>query len=150
VTADFQAAMVSQTQRPCDDTHLKFALRFEGTLTSSDARLAGDLVVQARSVADSQTGYGTTTAHVAIRDHATGAPKFDGTYLGVLEPGGDNEGVLVGRTIGKHSARLVANANIDQDPNTGAITGELGKDSQTAPPQDSAVLTDACDDASDG
>jgi hypothetical protein len=87
VTADFQAALVSQTQRPCDDTHLTFALRFEGTLASSDPRLAGDLVVQARLVAESQTGYGTTTAHVAIRDHATGAPKFDGTYLGVLARG---------------------------------------------------------------
>jgi hypothetical protein len=40
--------------------------------------------------------------------------------------------------------RLIANFNLQQDQSSGALTGELGKDSQTGASQDPAVLTNAC------
>ena len=40
--------------------------------------------------------------------------------------------------------RVLANFNVQQNPQTRDITGELGKDSQTGQLQDPAVLTNAC------
>lgn len=143
VTADFRAALLSQQQRACGENHTKFRLEFEGSQTSSDPRLAGDLEAKVRSVVNTQTGYGRTSGAVTVRDPATGRPKFHGHVVGVLEPDGGTEGFLIGSTVGSGSVRLLANFNVQQDA-TGAITGELGKDTQSATLQDSAILTDAC------
>jgi hypothetical protein len=62
----------------------------------------------------------------------------------VLAPGGDAEGLLTGRTVGPDAARLIANFNVKQDASTGAITGELGKETQGGAVKDPAVLTNAC------
>ena len=146
VTADIHAALVSQHQRDCAENHTKFRLRFEGSQTSSDPRLTGDLEAKARSVVNTQNGYGRTSGVLAIRDPATGRLKLRGHFLGVLEPDGGTEGFLVGTTVGKHSVHLLANFNVQQDPTTGALTGELGKDTQSGPFQDPAILTNACGD----
>jgi hypothetical protein len=144
VTAEFHAALTAQHQRQCDARHLAFRLRFEGTFTSADPRLTGDVVARVRSVLDTTNQYGSTSGIVLIRDHATGRLKFVGRVVGVLEPGGGSEGFLDGRTTGPSSAHLLANFNAKQDPATGALTGELGKDTQTGGSQDPAVLTSAC------
>ena len=144
VTADFEASLVSQKQRACDANHLKFRLRFEGTQTSSDARLAGALKARVRSVVNTNNGYGYTAGKVVIRDQATGRAKFRGAVVGVLEPDGGSEGFLTGRTVGRPSVRLFANFNVQQDLTTGVIKGEFGKDGQAGPFQDPAVLTNAC------
>lgn len=144
VTADFQASLVSQRERQCDANHVKFRLRFEGSQTSSDPRLTGDLVARVRSVVNTQNGYGFTTGKVRITDGATGQPKFHGRIAGVLEPDGGAEGFLTGRTTGPSSMRLLANFNVQQNQTTGAITGEFGKDTQSGASQDPAVLTNAC------
>jgi hypothetical protein len=144
VTADFQAAVVSQKQRQCDADHMKFRVKFEGTLTSADARLSGKLTVRAVSVVNTKNGYGYTRAKVRVSDAATGKPKLHGLAVGVLEPDGGSEGLLTGRTVGPNSMRLLANFNVQQDQATGAVTGELGKDSQTGASQDPAILTNAC------
>ena len=144
VTADFQAGVVSQKQRQCDAEHMKFRVRFEGTQTSADARLSGKLTIRAVSVVNTQNGYGYTRARVRVRDAASGKPKLHGLALGVIEPDGGSEGLLNGRTVGPNSMRLLANFNVQQNQSTGALTGELGKDSQTGASQDPAILTDAC------
>jgi hypothetical protein len=144
VTADFEASLVAQAQRACDANHLQFRLRFEGSQTSSDPRLTGDLEARVRSVVNTQNGYGYTAGDVVIRDQATSRAKFRGAAVGVLQPDGGTEGFLTGRTIGPASVRLLANFNVQQDLTTGAITGELGTDSQTGELQDPAVLTNAC------
>jgi hypothetical protein len=143
VTADFHAALTSQHQRVCGENHMKFRLRFEGSQTSSDPRLVGDLEARVRSVLDTQNGYGWTSGTVVIRDPATGRLKFHGHVVGVLEPDGGTEGFLTGHTVGKSSVRLLANFNVQQDA-TGAITGALGTDTQSGTLTDSAILTDAC------
>jgi hypothetical protein len=156
VTADFQAAVVSQKQRQCDANHMKFRVKFEGTQTSADARLSGKLTIRAVSAVNTQNGYGYVRAKVRLRDPATGKPKLHGLAIGVIEPDGGSEGLLSGRTVGPNSMRLLANFNVAQDASSGALTGELGKDSQSGAAQDPAILTDACKggrgkhDAADG
>ena len=144
VTADFQAAVVSQKQRQCDASHTKFRVNFEGTQTSADARLSGKLTIRAVSVVNTQNGFGHVRAKVRVRDAATGKPKLHGLAIGVIEPDGGSEGLLRGRTVGPNSMRLLANFNVAQNQSTGALTGELGKDSQSGGSQDPAILTDAC------
>ena len=144
VTADFQAQVVSQQQRQCDADHLKFRVVFEGTQSSSDPRLTGNLEALTRTVVNTQNGYGYTRAKVRLTDPATGRPKFHGIAVGVIEPDGGSEGLLTGRTTGPNAMRLVANFNLQQDATTGALTGELGNDTQTGASQDPAVLTNAC------
>jgi hypothetical protein len=142
VTADFHATVAAQHQRQCDADHTLFRVRFAGSQTSSDPRLTGNLTARVRTVLDTKTGYGETRGQVRISDASTGRPKFNGQVVGVLAPGGDVEGLLTGRTVGPKAARLIANFNVKQDASTGAITGELGKDTQGG--ADPAVLTNAC------
>jgi hypothetical protein len=122
-----------------------FRGRFQGTITSTDERMSGDLTVRVRSVVNTETGWGRTTGKVVIRESGGGKPKFEGRSVGVVEPDGGVEGFLRGRTVAKPHARLFANFNLQQNLDTGAITGELGKDTLSgATFQDSAVLTNAC------
>jgi hypothetical protein len=144
VTGDFTASIVSQKQRQCDADHLKFRVAFQGTQTSSDPRLTGNLRARVRSIVNTTNGYGWTTAKVAIRDAATGKPKFHGHVVGVIEPGGGVEGLIAGRTTGPGSVRLLANFNAQQDLATGAVTGEFGKDTESGATKDPAILTNAC------
>jgi hypothetical protein len=144
VTADFHATVTAQHQRQCDVDHTLFRVRFAGSQTSSDPRLTGDLTARVRTVLDTTTGYGETRGQVRISDASNGRPKFNGHVVGVLAPGGDVEGLLTGRTVGRSSARLIANFNVKQDPSTGALTGEFGKDTQGGGVDDPAVLTNAC------
>ena len=144
VTADFQAGVVAQNQRQCDADHVRFRVKFEGTQTSADARLSGKLTIRVVSVVNTGNGYGYTRAKVRVSDAATGKPKLHGVAVGVIEPDGGSEGLLSGRTVGPNSMRLLANFNVQQDQSSGALTGEIGKDSQTGTAQDPAILTDAC------
>jgi len=144
VTADFQAALVSSQDRQCDADHTKFRVRFEGTQTSADPRLSGNVVIRAVSIVSTQNGYGFTRAKVRVSDPATGKPKLHALAVGVIEPDGGSEGLISGRTVGPDSMRLIANFNVAQDQTSGALTGEIGKDSQTGAAQDPGILTDAC------
>jgi hypothetical protein len=144
VTADFEASLVKEKQRICDSSHTEFRVRFEGSQTSSDPRLTGDLEVKVRSVVNTQNGWGSTSGTVTVREPGGGQPKFHGQVVGVLEPDGGNEGFLAGRTVAKPHVHLLANFNVQQNVETGAITGEFGKDSQSGTSQDPAILTNAC------
>ena len=144
VTAEFHAALTAQQQHQCGPSLSVFRLRFDGTFTSADPRLAGDVVARVRSVVDTTNQYGSTSGIVLIRDPATGRVKFVGRVVGVLEPGGGIEGFLDGRITGPSSGHLLANFNARQNATTGAITGELGKDTQTGAAQDPAVVTSGC------
>src|SRR6185436_156758 len=142
-TADFQASVAKQTQRSCDAAHTAFRVLFKGTLTSTDPRLAGDLTVRVRSVANNETGWGRTTGKVIVRETGTHKPKFGGHVVGVIEPDGQVEGFLRGTTVAKPHAKVFANFNVQQDAQTGAVTGEIGKESLSGM-QDGAILTNAC------
>jgi hypothetical protein len=142
VSADFQANLVNQKTRACDSSHTAFRGTFQGTQTSSDARLTGDLTVRVRSVVNNTNGWGRTFGKLVLREPGGGQPKFRGHVVGVLEPDGAAEGFLTGRTVAKPHTRLLANFNVQQDEQTGAITGEFGKDTLNG--KDPAILTNAC------
>jgi hypothetical protein len=144
VTAEFQASPTSVRERECDANHTKFRVKFEGSQTSSDPRLTGDLEARVRSVVNTENGYGHTKAKIKVTDPATGKPKLIAFAVGVIEPDGGVEGFITGRTVGPDSVKLLGNFNAQQDPATGALTGELGQDSQTGASQDPAILTNAC------
>lgn len=145
VTADFQADLFNPSTRACDASHSVFRATFRGTFTSSDARLTGDLTVKARSVVNTETGWGRSLGKVTIRETGGGHPKFRGRAVTVLEPDGGGEGFLTGRTVAKPHTQLLANFNLEQDQQTGAITGELGKDTLSGTTfKDPAILTNAC------
>jgi hypothetical protein len=144
VTADFQATPTAERQRQCDVNHTVFRVTFEGSQTSADPRLSGSLVARVRSVVNTDNGYGFTKGRVRLSDTATGKPKFKGHVTGVLAPDGTAQGLLTGRTVGPKSAALIANFNAKQDATTGALTGEIGKETQSGTIKDPAVLTNAC------
>jgi hypothetical protein len=146
VVADFEASLVQQKERTCDASHSEFRLKFQGSQTSSDPRLTGDLEANVRSVVNTQTGWGRTVGAVTVREPGGGRPKFRGRVVGVLEPDGGTEGFLDGRTVDRPHVHLLANFNVQQNQQTGALTGEFGKDSQTGLSQDPAILTNACRD----
>jgi hypothetical protein len=145
VTGTFQANLVEQKERVCAPNHSRFRVRFEGTQTSSDPRLTGDLEAKVRSVINTQTGWGRTAGTVTVREPGTGRPKFHGRVVGVLEPDGGTEGFIAGRTVARPKVALLANFNLQQNPQTLAITGEFGTDTQTGPSQDPAIVTNACE-----
>lgn len=156
VLGDFEAELVKQKERRCDFEHVKVQLRFRGFQTSNDERLEGDLEANVESVVNTRNGWGYTKGTVKVRSSRGHRTKFRGEVIGVVEPDGGAEGFLTGRTQGRDSVRLFANFNVDQDPTTGAITGEFGKDTQEQKPyapeehQDPAVLTNACLDKGHG
>jgi hypothetical protein len=145
VTGTFQASLVKEEERACDPSHSEFRVTFEGSQTSSDPRLSGDLEARVRSVVNTQTGWGRTAGTVTVREPGSGRPKFHARAIGVLEPGGGAEGFLAGRTVARPKVALLANFNLQQDQQTGAISGEFGTDSQTGSSQDPAIVTNACD-----
>jgi hypothetical protein len=144
VTADYQLSTVSEKVRACDAHHQEVRIRFEGSQTSSDPRLAGSVEIRVRSVVNTSNGYGRDAGKSVLRDQATGKVKLRARFVGVVEPHGD-EGFIIGRTTGPASVRLLANYNAQRDPTTGDLVGELGQDSQTGQPQDPGVFTNACD-----
>ena len=75
VMASFQASLVEQQERTCDSTHSEFRVRFEGSQTSSDPRLTGDLEAKIRSVVNTQTGWGRTAGTVTVREPGSGPPS---------------------------------------------------------------------------
>ena len=46
--------------------------------------------------------------------------------------------------MGPKATRLIGNFNVQQDATTGALTGEIGKDTLSGAVKDPAVLTNAC------
>jgi hypothetical protein len=149
VIGDFHADLKKQKQHACDANHTRITARFKGDQHSNDARLDGDFQADATSVVSDENGWGRTEGTVVIRERGHHRHvMFRGEFIGVIEPDGA-EGFLTGDTTDRPSARLFANFNVDQDPDTGAITGEFGKDSQKDKPyapedQDPAILTNAC------
>jgi hypothetical protein len=142
VTAEFHADLFNPKMRVCDASHSVFRGTFRGTETSSDNRLTGDLTVRIRSVVNTENGWGRSVGNVTVRETGGGHPKFRGRAIAVLEPDGSAEGFITGRTVAKPHTQLLANFNAQQDEQTGAVTGEFGKDTTSG--KDAAILTNAC------
>lgn len=148
VSGDISAQLVGMPDvRPCgapEDNTARVKSEFKGTITSGDARLAGDLKARTVLVIDNDTGDGIVRAHLKVRDPATGRLKLIGRTVAATTGLTDFrvQGVLEARVI-PGGGELVANATIAQDPNDFSLSGEFGKDTPI-PPSNKAVVSTAC------
>jgi hypothetical protein len=155
VKGTFEAKLVGHPkEKRCAPKHVKVRLRFEGTQTSDDPRLAGKLEIKAESVVNTKNGYGYSKGTVVIRKTYSPHTTFRGEFVAVLEPDGGGEGFLTGVTKGKDAVRLLANFNFDEDTRD-HISGEFGQDTQVQRPyapedEDPAIVTNACFDHDHG
>jgi len=148
VSGDLSAELVGTPDvRQCgapEDNTVRIRARFEGTITSSDTRLAGDLEARTDSVIDNDTGDGVVRTRFKVRDPDTGRSKVIGRSVGVTTGLTDFriQGILDARVV-PGGGEFVANVSIDQDPVDFSITGEFGKDTPVAP-SNKAVISTAC------
>ena len=156
VNGDFTAKVDGTPKvKRCDSKHVRVRVKYVGTQTSSDARLAGDLEIRAETVVkakkgSTEYGWGYTKGTFTVRKTYSPKHTLRGKFVGVVEPDGGVEGFLTGKTQGhRRSVHLLANFNADEHPD-GSITGEFGKDSQVQKPyapdehEDPAVVTGGC------
>lgn len=126
-SATFAATSVTHTSsRTCtagDGTYTETAATYEGTATSTDARLAGPLVIRAHSVVDTTTGLGWVEGTFRVRG-GDGTGNAHGNLHGAIA-GGNVSGAVAGETDGP-SGRLVATLSAAFAPEAGFSAGTLG------------------------
>jgi hypothetical protein len=147
VSGDFSARPVGAPQtQPCGaplDNTVRIRATFAGTVTSSDARLAGDLRTRVTLVVDNGTGDGVVRGWFRTRDPQSGRLKVFGRVVGATTGLTDprTQGLLDARVFpggGEFVANFTLNANAD-----GSLTGEFGEDTPVAP-SNKAVISTAC------
>jgi hypothetical protein len=148
VSGDISAQLVGtpdirQCGAPADNTS-RVRATFEGTISSSDARLAGDLKARTTLVIDNDTGDGIVRAQFRVRDPATGRLKLVGKTVAATTGLTDSrvQGILDARLVPR-GGEFVANATISQNLVDLSLTGEFGKDAPIAP-SNKAVVSTAC------
>jgi hypothetical protein len=143
ISADLvETPVIEQCGAPEDNT-ARVRATFEGTISSPDASLAGDLRARTTLVFDSDTGDGIVRAFVIVRDPASGELKVVGTFLGATTGLTDFrfQGLLHARVV-PGGGELVANVTLIQNADL-SLTGEFGKD-EPVPPSNKAVVSTAC------
>lgn len=129
-TATFAATTVSQARHATctasDGAYTETTATYGGTATSSDARLAGPLVIRAHSVVDTTSGLGWLEGTFRIRD-GDGHGSAHGTLHGAIA-GGNLSGALVGDTENA-AGKLVATIAAGFTPDGGFTSGTLGSGS---------------------
>jgi hypothetical protein len=148
VSGDVSAVPVGTPQtRPCgapEDNTVRTRATFAGTVTSSDARLAGDIRARVTLVLDNDTGDGIVRGWFWTRDPQSGRLKVFGRVVGATT------GLTDPRTQGLIDARVfpgggefVANFTLAVNAN-GSLTGQFGKDDPPVTPSNKAVISTAC------
>jgi hypothetical protein len=140
VTATFSATpSPNNTTKTCtgaDGTYHVTNGTYTGTITSSDPRLNGNIVIDARSVVNITTGYGFTVGTVHLSNPATGA-HGDSELSAVNTSNGKLDGFLLGHV--DDPSQLYANFSAAFNSDGTSLNGELGQDSPV-PPDNSAVI----------
>lgn len=147
VSGDVSAQLVGTPDiRQCgppEDNVERVRATFEGTVSSSDARLNGDAWARTTLVIDNDTGAGTLRGRLKIRDPASGRLKVIGRLTGATTELTDFrvQGLIDARLV-PGAGELVANFTITQNADL-SVTGEFGKDAPIAP-TNKAVVSTAC------
>jgi hypothetical protein len=134
----------SRTCRSGSDTFRITNAVWRGTSTSSEARLAGNLVVSTRTVVNETTGDGwltgtwRTTSPAAMRParHAR-RPRSHGNLRAVIDNGNQIGGLVTGEVRAPYS-RLLGNWSATIVGNT--LAGNLGSAATVAAGNDSALI----------
>jgi hypothetical protein len=130
VTATFQAERTKVSEKTCtgaDGTYRSAHEEFRGTVTSSDPRLSGAVVLKTRSFINQTTGLGTTSGQATLRA-ADGKARGTARLTAVNTQRGVLEGVLQGRVKASGDApagTLTANFHAQFSSET-ALAGTLG------------------------
>lgn len=116
--------------------------KFLGTLSSSDARLAGDVEIKSTLTEDADTGAGISEGRVTVRNPHNGRVKLAGRYVAATTGLTDDrfQGVIDAR-LAHHGGRFVANFTVENPDEN--LTGEFGKDAPIVP-TNKAVVSTAC------
>jgi hypothetical protein len=147
VSGDITATPVGTPRtQPCgapEDNTVRIRATFAGTVTSSDARLAGDIRARVTVVLDNDTGDGTVRGWLRVRDPQSGRLKVFGRVVGATTGLTDprTQGLIDARVVpggGELVANFTLNVNAD-----GSLAGEFGKDTPVAP-SNKAVISTAC------
>ena len=142
VSATFTAAPDEDNKRRiCTGTDGTYHIDrgvYRGTITGSDPRLTGEIVIRARSVVNVTTGYGFTRGTVVLRDPTTNQVKGTARLEAVNTQRGKLDGFLTGR-VRDPRARLLANFTATFNAQGTSLPGQIGLDAPV-PPTNSAVL----------
>lgn len=122
--------VIAQAFCPGQDGFYRQAVEeLRGTITSSDPRLTGNVVIFTRTLVNLTTGFGTDHSSAVITDPATGKVKGKVKVLGVISPGVADNGVMEAsaRAAGDHAGGvLIGNFTGTINPATGALHAEFG------------------------
>jgi hypothetical protein len=130
VAATFTAERVALSEKTCaggDGMYRVAREEFRGTVTSTDPRLSGNVVLRTRSFINQTTGLGTTRGEAIVRD-ADGKRKGSARLIAVNTEKGILEGVLIGdvkAAADKARGELVANLHAQFSSAT-TLAGTLG------------------------
>jgi hypothetical protein len=120
-TASSVSRMSAKTCTASDGSYRETTATYEGTASSSDARLNGALTIRAHSVVDTTTGLGWVDGSFRIRGSSGGAQGS----LHAAIAGGQAAGGVDGQASGRQG-KLVASAAAAFSPDGGFTSGSLG------------------------
>lgn len=126
VAGGFNATQASVSSRTCTTSDNKTIVisdgKYTGTATSTNADLAGNITIRARSVVNTTDGVGTVNG--VLRIDVANNKDTEAAFAGVLSGTG-----LAGFAVGKShasNARLIGNLSATFDPKTGFSGGKIG------------------------
>ena len=146
VSGDISArAQGTPTIQQCgapDDHTFRVRSVVVGTLSSPDARLAGDVKIEITTIGDVDTGAGIARGRLAVRSPANGHLKMVGRFVAATTGLTDErfQGVIDAR-LTRGGGQVVANFTVEAPDEN--LSGEFGKDAPFTP-TNKAVVSTAC------
>jgi hypothetical protein len=150
VSAAFSADQVRSHSRTCTQGGNTFRVTnavWRGTSTSSEPRLAGNLVISTRTVLNETTGDGwlsgtwRTTPPASLKPGKGGRPRSNARLSAVIDNGNHFDGLATGQ-VRAPWARLLGNLSAVVNGTT--ITGELGANAPVAPDNSALLFRGGC------
>jgi hypothetical protein len=150
VSAAFSADQVRSHSRTCTQGGNTFRVTnavWRGTSTSSEPRLAGNLVISTRMVLNETTGDGwlagtwRTATAASMKPGKGGRPRSNARFSAVIDNGNHVDGLATGQ-VRAPWARLLGNLSAVVNGTT--ITGELGANAPVAPDNSALLFRGGC------
>jgi hypothetical protein len=151
VSASFTADQVRSHSRTCTRGGNTFRITnavWRGTSTSTEPRLAGNLVIATRTVVNETTGDGwlsgswrTTPSSGQMKPGKGGRPRSNARLSAVIDNGNHLDGLATGQ-VRVPWARLLGNWSATIDGNT--LSGELGANVPAVPDNSALIYRGGC------
>jgi len=151
VSASFTADQVRSHSRTCTRNGNTFRITnavWRGTSTSTEPRLAGNLVIASRTFVNETTGDGwmagtwrTTPSSGQMKPGKGGRPRSNARLSAVIDNGNHLDGLATGQ-VRVPWARLLGNWSATIDGNT--LSGELGANVPVVPDNSALIYRGGC------